>query len=125
MIIVYKTIQGALTIIQNEVFQYLDDIGPQKVLYVYDPQTEMKGILVVDNVARGPAIGGIRIAPNVTMEEVFRLARTMTYKNAAIDLRHGGGKGGIIADSKSKNTMSDTCEKTLNGSRSNPSLRIK
>jgi len=89
--------------IQEDVFQYSDEIGPEKVLYVYDPKTKMKGIIVVDNVARGPAIGGIRMLPDVTTEEVFRLARAMTFKNAAADIRHGGGKGGIVADPNVKN----------------------
>jgi len=89
--------------IQESIFQYSDEIGPEKVLYVYDPKTKMKGILVVDNVARGPAIGGIRMLPDITTEEIFRLARAMTFKNAAADIRHGGGKGGIIADPKAEN----------------------
>jgi len=85
------------------VFQYSDEIGPEKVLYVYDPKTKLQGILVVDNTVCGPAIGGIRMAPDVSTEEIFRLARAMTFKSAAADLRHGGGKGGIIADPKSEN----------------------
>jgi len=88
---------------QGGVFQYSDEIGPEKVLYVYDPKTKLKGILVVDNTARGPAIGGVRMASDISAEEIFRLARAMTFKSAAADLRHGGGKGGIIADPKSKN----------------------
>jgi len=91
---------------QEGIFQYSDEIGPEKVLYVYDPKTKLKGILVVDNTARGPAIGGVRMAPDVTTEEVFRLARAMTFKSAAADLRHGGGKGGIIDDPKSENKYS-------------------
>jgi glutamate dehydrogenase (NAD(P)+) len=83
---------------EDEVFGYSDELGPEKVLYVYDPKVKLKGILVVDNTAIGPAIGGIRMAPNVTTEEVFRLARAMTLKNSAAGLRHGGGKGGIVAD---------------------------
>ena len=55
----------------------------------------LKAVLVVDNVARGPAIGGLRIAPDVSTEECFRLARAMTLKNAAADLPHGGGKSVI------------------------------
>ena len=85
------------------VFQFSDEIGPDKVLYVHDPKTKMKGILVVDNTARGPGIGGIRMAPDVSTEEIFRLARAMTFKSAAADIRHGGGKSGIIADPKSEN----------------------
>ena len=88
---------------QEEAFKYSDEIGPQKVLYVYDPKTKLKGIVVVDNTARGPAIGGIRRAPDISTEEIFRLARAMTFKNAAADIRHGGGKSGIIADPKTKN----------------------
>ncbi len=87
---------------QQEAFQYSDEIGPQKVLYVYDPKTKLKGIVVVDNTARGPAIGGIRMAPDISTEEIFRLARAMTFKNAAADIRHGGAKSGIIADPKTK-----------------------
>jgi len=86
----------------ESVFQYSDEIGPEKVLYVYDPKTKLKGILVVDNTARGPGIGGVRMAPDVSTQEVFRLARAMTFKNAAADIPHGGGKGGIIADPKTK-----------------------
>jgi glutamate dehydrogenase (NAD(P)+) len=75
-----------------------DDLGPAKVVLVRDPQVALEGIVVVDNVACGPAIGGIRMAPDVTIAEVARLARAMTFKNAAAGLAHGGGKGGIIAD---------------------------
>jgi glutamate dehydrogenase/leucine dehydrogenase len=58
----------------------------------------VEAIVVVDNVAAGPAIGGVRMAPDVTVQEVARLARAMTLKNAAARLPHGGGKAGIIAD---------------------------
>lgn len=81
--------------------RFCDDLGPAKVVHVYDPCTGLRGIVVVDNVACGPSIGGIRMAPDVTTEEVFRLARAMTFKNAAAGLAHGGGKAGIVADSKS------------------------
>lgn len=79
---------------------FCDDLGPAKVVHLYDPDTGMRGILVIDNVACGASIGGIRMAPDVTTEEVFRLARAMTRKNAAAGLPHGGGKAGIIADAK-------------------------
>ena len=88
---------------QEEVFQYSDEIGPEKILYVYDPKTKLKGILVVDNTVRGPAIGGTRMAPDISTEEIFRLARAMTFKNAAADIPHGGGKSGIMADPETKN----------------------
>src|ERR671913_2568857 len=75
-----------------------DEWGPEKVLQVYDPDTEMKGVLVIDNTSTGPGKGGIRFAQSVTPLEIFRLARTMTWKCAAAGLPFGGAKGGIIAD---------------------------
>ncbi|HSP99809.1 MAG TPA: Glu/Leu/Phe/Val dehydrogenase dimerization domain-containing protein [Candidatus Dormibacteraeota bacterium] len=75
-----------------------DELGPAKVLFVRDPAVDLEGFVVVDNVACGPAIGGIRMAPDVTIEEVARLARAMTFKNAAAGLAHGGGKAGIVGD---------------------------
>jgi glutamate dehydrogenase/leucine dehydrogenase len=48
----------------------------------------LKAIVVVDNTAAGPAIGGTRMAPDVSVEECIRLARTMTLKNAAAGLAH-------------------------------------
>lgn len=79
---------------------FCDEFGPAKVLHIYEPHHQLRAIVVVDNVAIGPAIGGVRMAPDVTAEEVFRLARAMTQKNAAAGLAHGGGKAGILADPK-------------------------
>jgi glutamate dehydrogenase (NAD(P)+) len=75
-----------------------DELGPRKVLRLREPRVGLEGIVVVDNIACGPAIGGVRMAPDVTIEEVGRLARAMTFKNAAAGLAHGGGKAGIVAD---------------------------
>lgn len=77
---------------------YCDDLGPEKVLHVYQPQAGLRAIVVVDNTACGPAIGGVRMAADVSVDEVFRLARAMTLKNAAAGLPHGGGKAGIVAE---------------------------
>ena len=76
----------------------IDEWGPEKVLQVYDPDTGMKGVLVIDNTSTGPGKGGIRFAESVTPAEVFRLARTMTWKCASAGLPFGGAKGGIIAN---------------------------
>jgi glutamate dehydrogenase (NAD(P)+) len=78
--------------------EYTDEWGPIKMVHLYEPRLPLKAIVVIDNVALGPAIGGVRMAADVTTEEVFRLARTMTWKNAAAGLAHGGAKAGIIAD---------------------------
>jgi glutamate dehydrogenase (NAD(P)+) len=76
----------------------IDEWGPEKILQVYDPDTGMKGILVIDNTSTGPGKGGIRFADTVTPIEIFRLARTMTWKCAAAGLPFGGAKGGIVAN---------------------------
>lgn len=76
----------------------VDEVGPAKLVLLHDPDVGLDAIVVVDNVAAGPAIGGVRMAMNVTVEEVVRLARAMTLKNAAAGLPHGGGKAGIVAD---------------------------
>ncbi len=89
--------------ITQTIFEFADEIGPEKILHLYEPRTKMKAILVVDNVAAGPAIGGVRMAPDVTTTEVRRLARAMTLKNVMASLPHGGGKSGIIADPKTVN----------------------
>lgn len=77
-----------------------DDLGPEKLIEVYDAGTGMKGFLVIDNTWFGIAKGGLRITPTVNLDEVFHLARTMTYKNALAQLPFGGGKSGIVADPK-------------------------
>jgi len=76
--------------------RYGDSFGPEYVLRVYDSRIGMTGFLVVDNTALGPGKGGIRMTPNVTEEEVFRLARTMTWKNALAGIPFGGAKAGIV-----------------------------
>jgi glutamate dehydrogenase (NAD(P)+) len=79
-------------------FRFCDDLGPKTILHIHEPSVELKAILVVDNVAAGPAIGGVRMAQDVSLEECFRLARAMTFKNAAAGIAHGGGKSVIFAD---------------------------
>jgi glutamate dehydrogenase (NAD(P)+) len=56
------------------------------------------GHRVVHNMARGPAKGGIRFHPDVTLDEVKALASWMTWKCACLDLPFGGGKGGVVVD---------------------------
>ena len=79
-------------------FRFCDDLGPKTILHVYQPTVGLKAIVVVDNVAAGPAIGGTRMAPDVSLDECFRLARAMTLKNASARLPHGGAKSVIFAD---------------------------
>lgn len=81
---------------QNQIKKAVDKIGPEVVVKVYDPKLGMRGFLVIDNTTLGMGKGGIRMTRDVTEEEVARLARTMTFKNALADIPFGGAKGGII-----------------------------
>jgi len=82
----------------EEIFRFADDLGPLKLVHIHRPSTGLKAVVAVDNVACGPSIGGVRMAPDVSAEEAFRLARAMTLKNAAAGLPHGGGKSVIFGD---------------------------
>lgn len=79
-------------------FRFADDLGPAKVVHLTERSTGLRAVVVIDNVAAGPAIGGTRMAPDVTAAECFGLARAMTLKNAAAGLAHGGAKSVIRAD---------------------------
>jgi glutamate dehydrogenase (NAD(P)+) len=93
------------TVVEPYKWSEMDEWGPEKVIQVYDPDTGMKGVLVIDNTATGPGKGGIRFAESVTPSEVFRLARTMTWKCASAGLPFGGAKGGIIANPNNVNKV--------------------
>ena len=82
----------------DRLFAWGDELGPLKIIRIREPTAGLEAVLVIDNLARGPALGGIRMAPDVTVEECVRLARGMTLKNAAADLPHGGGKMVVRAD---------------------------
>lgn len=81
-------------------FAFCDDLGPTKLIQIFEPTVGLRAALIVDNVAAGPSLGGIRMAPDVTLEECRRLARMMTLKNAAAGLPHGGGKAVLCGDPK-------------------------
>jgi glutamate dehydrogenase (NAD(P)+) len=85
----------------SEVFEWMDEWGPEKMIVVHDTRTGMMGMLVIDNTARGPGKGGCRMDPDMTLLDCFRLARTMTWKWAMADIFLGGAKAGIRNDPKS------------------------
>lgn len=78
---------------------------PSRELKVYIPVRMdsghiqvFEGFRVQHNFARGPAKGGIRYAPDVTLDEVKALSAWMTWKCAVVNVPFGGGKGGVICD---------------------------
>jgi glutamate dehydrogenase (NAD(P)+) len=82
--------------------------SPAREIIVHFPVTmddgriEMfTGFRVQHNIARGPAKGGIRYTPDVTLDEVRALASWMTWKCAVVNIPFGGAKGGVICDPKS------------------------
>jgi glutamate dehydrogenase (NAD(P)+) len=84
----------------EDIFEFADALGPVKIVHIYDPKSGLKAVLAIDNIALGPSIGGIRMAPDVSATEAYRLARAMTLKNSAAGLPHGGGKAVIFGDPK-------------------------
>jgi glutamate dehydrogenase (NAD(P)+) len=87
----------------TDLLAQIDDWGPEKVIVVSDRRSGMKGVLVIDNTARGIGKGGTRMSPSVTVDEIARLARVMTWKWAGVDMFHGGAKAGIAADPHADN----------------------
>ncbi|MGI5346926.1 Glu/Leu/Phe/Val family dehydrogenase [Streptomyces sp. CA-250714] len=82
----------------TDALSLVDDWGPEKIVVVSHRRTGMKGVLVIDNTARGMGKGGTRMGPHVSVGEIARLARVMTWKWAGVDLFYGGAKAGIAAD---------------------------
>lgn len=82
----------------------ISTIPNRKSLYevtMYDSKTDTQAFLVIDTLQAGVAGGGIRMTPHVTLDEVRRLAKVMTYKFAAAKVPVGGAKSGIVADPNS------------------------
>ncbi len=80
-----------------------DNFGPEYIVKVYNHEVGLKGVLVIDSTVLGPGKGGIRMTPDLTEEEVVRLARIMTFKNALADIPFGGAKAGIVWEGGDEN----------------------
>jgi glutamate dehydrogenase (NAD(P)+) len=87
----------------TDLLTQIDDWGPEKIVVVSDARTGMRGVLVIDNTARGMGKGGTRMGPGVTVAEIARLARVMTWKWAGVDMFFGGAKAGIVGDPNAAN----------------------
>jgi glutamate dehydrogenase (NAD(P)+) len=81
---------------------YPDDLfdadGPQRLFHYYDPAVGLRGVVVIDTVRFGISAGGVRMAADLTLAEMVRLARAMSYKFAMLDMPCGGAKAGIWLD---------------------------
>lgn len=89
---------------ENPVIAQMSALNHEQLLFCNDNETGLKAIIAVHNTVLGPALGGTRMwMYNNEMEalnDVLRLSRGMTYKNAISGLNLGGGKAVIIGDSR-------------------------
>ena len=87
-----------------EIFKIMQEYDYEQLILCQDKSTGLKAIIAIHDTTLGPALGGTRIYDYKTDEEAIidalRLARGMTYKNAAAGLNLGGGKAVIIGDPK-------------------------
>jgi glutamate dehydrogenase/leucine dehydrogenase len=75
------------------------EFGPDTIYRLYDPADDTTwGYVAVDNLVRGRGLGGVRMAPDVSADEVYGLAAAMTLKSAAAMLPLGGAKSGLRVD---------------------------
>ncbi|MBD8026124.1 Glu/Leu/Phe/Val dehydrogenase [Ureibacillus sp. Re31] len=85
-----------------EIFKYLEKYDYEQVVFCQDKTSGLKAIIAIHDTTLGPALGGARMwsyaSEEQAIEDALRLARGMTYKNAAAGLNLGGGKTVIIGD---------------------------
>lgn len=84
------------------IFEQLDTYGHEQIVYCHNKDAGLKAIIAIHNTVLGPALGGTRMWPykseTEALNDVLRLSRGMTYKNAVAGLNIGGGKAVIIGD---------------------------
>ena len=84
------------------IFDTIAKTGHEEVVFCHNKDAGLKAIIAIHNTVLGPALGGLRMWPYKTEQEaindVLRLSRGMTYKNAVAGLNIGGGKAVIIGD---------------------------
>ncbi|MFL5653407.1 MAG: Glu/Leu/Phe/Val family dehydrogenase [Ktedonobacteraceae bacterium] len=92
----------------NFIFDLMETYDYENIFFCQEKSLGLKAIIVVHDTTLGPAAGGLRMRPYETevdaLKDAVRLARGMTYKNAAAELPYGGGKCVVIADPKRDKT---------------------
>ncbi|MEN7436957.1 branched-chain amino acid dehydrogenase [Bacillus velezensis] len=85
-----------------EIFKYMETYDYEQLVFCQDEQSGLKAIIAIHDTTLGPALGGTRMwtydSEEAAIEDALRLAKGMTYKNAAAGLNLGGGKTVIIGD---------------------------
>ena len=61
----------------EDVFRFADDLGPFKIVHIHRPAIALKAVVAIDNVACGPSLGGVRMAPDVSAEEMTPVVREL------------------------------------------------
>ncbi|TAH43617.1 MAG: Glu/Leu/Phe/Val dehydrogenase [Gammaproteobacteria bacterium] len=84
------------------IFETLATTGHEEVVFCHNKDAGLKAIIAIHNTVLGPSLGGLRMWPykseQEAIDDVLRLSRGMTYKNAVAGLNLGGGKAVIIGD---------------------------
>lgn len=87
-----------------ELFTYMEEQDYEQLVLCYDKTSGLKAVIAIHDTTLGPALGGARMwtyaSEDAAIEDALRLAKGMTYKNAAAGLNLGGGKTVIIGDPK-------------------------
>ena len=100
-----KTMKNEIDISENPIISQMSTMGHDQILFCSDNETGLKAIIAIHDTTLGPALGGTRMWTYdneiEALNDVLRLSRGMTYKNAISNLALGGGKAVIIGDSKS------------------------
>ena len=85
-----------------EIFKYMETYDYEQLVFCQDKTSGLKAIIAIHDTTLGPALGGTRMwnyaSEEEAIEDALRLAKGMTYKNAAAGLNLGGGKTVIIGD---------------------------
>ncbi|VXC12721.1 branched-chain amino acid dehydrogenase [Bacillus sp. 349Y] len=85
-----------------KIFSYMEQYDYEQLVFCQDQESGLKAIIAIHDTTLGPALGGTRMwtyeSEEAAIEDALRLAKGMTYKNAAAGLNLGGGKTVIIGD---------------------------
>ncbi|HLI07081.1 MAG TPA: Glu/Leu/Phe/Val dehydrogenase dimerization domain-containing protein [Ktedonobacteraceae bacterium] len=92
----------------GSIFGAMEAHGYENIFFCSEKELGLRAIIVIHDTTLGPAAGGVRMKPYESeaqaLEDALRLARSMTYKNAAAGLKYGGGKCVVMGDPRREKT---------------------